>query len=332
VEQISQQFIRALRGARSQVAFARRVGYRGNPITDWECGRSYPTAVETLRCAEKINVDVRAAFTRFSPTATLHSGPRGYALGAWLRQVGGASPTELARRTGRSRSSVSRWLSDTARPRLPEFFELVDAATGRLQDLVAELVDIQSVPALAARYEASQTAKRLAFDAPWTEAILRALETPTYARFEHHDPQWIARILGIEADEVERCLAALLRAGLVNWDGERFDQLRSLNVDTRGGKAALHALKSHWARVAAERAARPKRTDLFAYNVLSASAGDLDKIRAVLVEAFRDIRTIVAASEPPERVALLNIHLIDWTAQGNTETPPSARPRRGQDS
>ncbi len=42
------QFLRAVRGKRSQVAFARRLGYRANPITDWENGRRYPTAAEAM--------------------------------------------------------------------------------------------------------------------------------------------------------------------------------------------------------------------------------------------------------------------------------------------
>ena len=36
------QLIRALRGSRSQRAFARRIGYRGNPIANWEAGLSAP--------------------------------------------------------------------------------------------------------------------------------------------------------------------------------------------------------------------------------------------------------------------------------------------------
>jgi hypothetical protein len=32
----ARQLLRAMRGRRSQVAFARRLGYRSNPITDWE--------------------------------------------------------------------------------------------------------------------------------------------------------------------------------------------------------------------------------------------------------------------------------------------------------
>jgi hypothetical protein len=83
-------------------------------------------------------------------------------------------------------------------------------------------------------------------------------------------------------------------------------------VDTRGGKRALTALKRHWAVVATDRIAEPRTGDLFAYNVLSVSAADLDRVRERLRVAFREIRAIVAASEPSEKVALVNLHLVGW--------------------
>ena len=49
MELAARQLLRALRGKRSQVAFSRRLGYRGNPIADWEAGRRTPTAQEMLR-------------------------------------------------------------------------------------------------------------------------------------------------------------------------------------------------------------------------------------------------------------------------------------------
>ena len=62
---VAQQLLRAVRGKRSQVAFARRLGYRGNPIADWEASRRAPTAAEALRACELSGIDVAAAFARF---------------------------------------------------------------------------------------------------------------------------------------------------------------------------------------------------------------------------------------------------------------------------
>jgi transcriptional regulator with XRE-family HTH domain len=153
MEVAAQQLLRALRGKRSQHAFARRLGYRGNPMTDWEHGRRYPTARETLRAARLVRVDVPAALARFAPDARLQRDREGYRVGSWLRQVcGKTAVSELAARSGLSRFSISRWLADQRQPRLPEFLQLVDVATGRLPDLVAALVPIEQVPALHARH------------------------------------------------------------------------------------------------------------------------------------------------------------------------------------
>ena len=46
MEQAAQQLLRAVRGRRSQQALSRHLGYRSNPVANWETGRRYPTARE----------------------------------------------------------------------------------------------------------------------------------------------------------------------------------------------------------------------------------------------------------------------------------------------
>jgi hypothetical protein len=305
----AQQILRAIRGGRSQRAFAKRLGYRGNPLTDWEHGRRFPTAGETLRAARLANIDVAQAFTRFHPAAPLPTDPNASDLARWLTQLNpNLSITELAGRVAHSRSSVSRWLSGVAHPRLPEFLELVDAATGRVPDLVAELVPIAAVPALRARFEASVTAKRVAFDEPWTEAVMRVLETGSVARGS--DLTRIRTRLGLSEEHTRRCLDLLEQAALVRREEDTFEGVRELTVDTRGGHEALIATKAHWARVAAERARTPGRRDLFAYNVFAASSADYERIRGLLRAMFRECRSVIAGSAPSEEVALMNLQLV----------------------
>lgn len=49
----------------------------------------------------------------------------------------------------------------------------------------------------------------------------------------------------------------------------------------------------------------------FAYNVMSTSRADYERIRDLLRRTFREIQSIVAASEPSERVSL-NIQLLEF--------------------
>lgn len=331
MELVAQQFVRALRGKRSQQAFARRLGYRGNPMTDWEHGRRYPTAREVLRCAALVKIDVAAAFARFAPSAPIARERDGFAIGSWLRAVSApASIHELASKSGLSRFAIGRWLSGQRQPRLPDFFTLVDVATGRLPDLIAELVPIAQVPALVERHAAAQAARRIAFDEPWSEAILRVLETPEYARLRAHRPGLVAERLGISRDQETRALALLEAAQVIARHGDRYADVRPLSVDTRGGQRALYAVKQHWAGVAAERAGDPRQGDVFAYNVLSVSKPDLARIAELLHATFREIRAIVAASEPAECVALLNLHLVGWNDEARMHDVLAAQHARSR--
>ncbi|HEX2734371.1 MAG TPA: DUF4423 domain-containing protein [Polyangiaceae bacterium] len=312
----ARQLLRAIRGKRTQQAFARKLGFQSNPITDWEHGRRSPTAEQALQAAQRVGIDVALGFARFTPNLPLERIKDGFKLDTWMRRLlGTMSISEVATRLGRSRPAVSRWLSGVAKPRLPEFLEFVDAATGHVQDLIAELVPIAAVPALKARFDVAQAARRLALERPWTEAIVRVLETRAYRALPGHRADWIASQLGLPRNEVAECLALLREAEvLVERDGKLVEQ-QQLNVDTRGGKAALRAIKAHWSRVAADRAVQPNQDDLFAYNVCSCSSEDMQRIREVLRAAYREVRSIVAGSAECDEVALINVQFLGWRGQ-----------------
>jgi len=305
-----------LRGQRSQVQWARRLGYKGNPITDWERGERFPTMEEALRAAASAGVDVVAASARFAPAVPLpHSGPELW-LGEWLSALrGSTSLAELSASSGFSRFAVSRWLRGRAKPRVPEFFRLLDAITGRLPEWIAELVDIAAVPSLVPRFRAIHAAKHLAFEVPWTEAVLRLLETRAYVGLARHEPGFIAERLGIERAEEERCLERLLQAEMIVRRRHKYMvRSRRSTVDTRGGDRALHNLKRHWTRVAADRLAAPRSEDFFAYSVISLSQADLERVREKLRTTFRELRALVAASEPEEVAALINLQVVTFLA------------------
>jgi transcriptional regulator with XRE-family HTH domain len=316
MEDVARQFIRALRGPRSQLALSRKLGYRGNPVADWEAGRRYPTAEEALRMCTRVGIDVEAAFARFHPAAApaLAAG-----LWAWLEALRGRTGLmELAARVGRSRFAVARWLSGEARPRLPDWLRLVTALTDRLSDLLAELVPIEVIPTLAEEHARRQQARLLAFEEPWTEAVLRVVETGAFA------PAVVAARLRIPEADAARCLEKLTSAGIVQ-DGR---VIGTLTVDTR----AIRGLRRHWTRVVLDRMDAPEHRGLFSYNVVSVSVADLARIEELHRAYFRQVRAIVAASEPPEVVALVNVHLLELTpalSAALADESPRPMPRRG---
>jgi transcriptional regulator with XRE-family HTH domain len=303
------QFLRALRGQRSQHGLAKRLGYRGNPITNWECAHRFPTAAEALRVAAAQKRDVQAAVRAFSPSAPLPHVDGAFCVGAWLNALRAKTPIkELAERSGHSRFSVMRWLNGQAEPRLPDFFRVLDAITGRLPEWVAEFVAIENVPSLQLRYHQAQAARQVAFEAPWSEAVLRLLESRTYRSFAEHRDGWLAARLGLSLGEEAQCLQLLKTAGLINEQAGRLAVNTVKITDTKGGQGGLLNLKRHWCEAAAARLTQPTQEhDLFAYNVFSVSAADYQRIRGLLRGVFREIRSVVAASEPEDTVAVINI-------------------------
>lgn len=292
----------------SQVALSRLLGYRSNTAADWEGGRRFPTIHETLRVAERRRIDTRSAFTSFAPRAAARFDPA--ALGPWLDDLrGSTSNRRLAERTGLSEHRIGRWIRGVAEPRLPEFLQLVEAITSRSSDLVAALVPITSVPSLQPVHEARLRVRRLVFERPWTAAILTQLGVI------QPDPDPTARIaasLGLQVDEVGEILSDLATAGVIARTPEGLRVVAPLTVDARPTHDDLRGVREHWSRVSHERLRDARPEDRFTYNVFNVSRADLARILEIQADAYREIREVVSASQPPEVTALLVTHLFGW--------------------
>jgi len=318
---IARQFLRALRGRRSQVAWSRRLGYRSNVAYAWEAGRRWPTAAETLRAASRTGIDVRGAVVRFYGTD-----PRWLpedltdpaALAAVMEDLRGSHPVSaLARESGLSRYALTRWLSGQTQPRLPDFFHYVEASSLRLVDWITSFVAPGRVPAIAEVHRRLEARRRGAFELPWTQAVIRAFELEDYQALPAHDAAWIARRLGIEVEEAERCIAHLADTGQLVQDGNHY-RIEPIAVDTRRSPQVGVRLKEHWTRVAAERlvAGDPGQ---FSYNVFTVSRDDFERIRELHLQYYQELRSVVAASEPGECVAIANVHLFALDGLSGTD-------------
>ncbi|HVJ15636.1 MAG TPA: DUF4423 domain-containing protein, partial [Polyangiaceae bacterium] len=110
-EQIAADWLRFLRGRRSQRSFSKRLGYSSNIAYRWETGICFPLAREAFALAKRDAEAGRSSLARFfggTLPEALHEVDLGarHGVAALLRQVrGGTSLVELARRSGHSRFS-----------------------------------------------------------------------------------------------------------------------------------------------------------------------------------------------------------------------------------
>jgi hypothetical protein len=315
LDALAKELVRALRGRRSQAALSRQLGYTSNVLYTWESGRRAPVASAFFRLAERCRVDVRAGLARFlsdrgatAPDVRSSSG-----VSELVRALLSDWPiVELAASIGADRTTVGRWVSGATEPKLPELLRIVDKTTQRLLDFVAILVEPANLASASGPYEDLLVQRRLAYDMPWSHAVLRALELEGYRALRRHQPGFIAGSVGISLAEEERCLNALARAGQIRRRRGRWVLGRVLTVDTRPSDADNRRLKLHWADAALARL-RDERTApsaLFSFNLFAVNAPDFEKIRRLHVEYYQRIRELIAASTAPDRVVLMNLQLV----------------------
>ena len=313
-EALASEFMRALRGRRSQAAFAKRLRYRSNVAYAWESGRNFPTAADALRAAARTGTDVHAALEKFmNPPLPWLAGrapdsPEGVA--ALLREVRGRTPIgQLAESSGLSRFAVSRFLKARAEPRLPDFFRLMNAATLRLLDFISAFVDPAQLASLSAHWAQLQAARHAAYEMPLSQLVLRALELAEYQALAVHEPGWIATRVGITLQQEQQYLEALTMGGQVIEDCGRYRVVEEQAVDTRHDPERAVRLRHFWSELAISRI-DAAQDGVFSYNLVGVSDSDWFKLRELHRSHFRQVRSIVAQSQPVERVLLLNTLML----------------------
>lgn len=306
-EHLAAEFLRALRGKRSQRVACRKLGARSNVVHQWERGNSFPSASKTLWVASKLGVDVPAAlgeFYRVPPPWLANTDPfTPEGIAVLLDDLrGGTSIVELARYSGKSRFAIARWLSGTSEPRLPDFLLMIERSSLRLLDFIEAFVDPRSLPSAAEPWRKLQVARRLAYDEPWSQAVLRALELRSYSAEPTHQPGWIAQQIGIDASTEARCLKLLEDSGQIAFDGVHYRQESVTALDTRQDPAAARKLRVWWLRQAALRIDAGQRGMM--YNLFGVSTADLARLRELQRAYLTELRSVVARSEPVEHVVL----------------------------
>jgi transcriptional regulator with XRE-family HTH domain len=324
-EAVTADFLRVLRGRRSQMGLSRVLGYRSNIVYRWESGQCWPTAAAFLARCRKLDIDIGGALVALIPRRRQWlaeydpASPGG--LAAFLDELRSGTPIgELARAAGVNRFTVSRWLKGSAQPRLPDFFRMVEAASRRLLDLLSHWVDPERLPSARAHWRRLERARRLAYEQPWAHAVLRVLQLTDYREGPARETRWIADRLGVASEEVERGLAALQRSGQIVREHGRWLPQSVERVDTGKDPERARALKLHWTHVAVERAASGGPGS-FGYSLFEVSRADLQKLAALHVDYVRAMQHIVSNSRGTECIGLYCAQLFDLAARDNALAP-----------
>jgi transcriptional regulator with XRE-family HTH domain len=327
---LGSELLRTLRGKRSQAALARRLGYRANVAHTWERGTRFPDAQILFRLGALAGVDSEAVAGFVKPAVPSGLGGEGWSAestAAFLRALVGEAPlVDVARSIGVDRTTVRRWLQGSTEPRVPELLALVDASTQRLVEFVSLFVDPARLEVLRELSSHLVAQRRMAYELPWSHAVLRALELGAYRRLPAHVDGFVARAIGVDLDTERVLLEELRSARLIRRQRGKWAVVRVLTVDTRSDPERDFWLKEHWASVGLERLRRrPSPTEGFhSYSLACVSHEDVAKLRELHLEYFGRLRRIIAESRLAERVVLIRQELVPLDETQPTSDRPAA--------
>lgn len=317
VEALSRDLMRALRGASSQPAFSRGLGYRSNAAYLWEHGRRYPEVSAFLKAALARDADLARTLARFfDQPAETYQGRRASSMRTVTRLVeqllGNTSKRDVAAQLGVDRTTLGRWCAGKTEPRLPQFLSLVQLATQRLLEFISLFADLAQLPSTRDVYTYFLRQRRLAYELPTSHIVLRALELGAYQAAPEHDVGLLAREIGLSEAQVSHCLAELERAGQVERASGRYRTAQILTIDTREDPEQNARLKAFWAREALLRfeARRTAAEALFSFNLFAVSEEGFQQIRRLHLAYYDQARAIIEQSRSADRVVLMNLQLI----------------------
>ncbi len=186
---------------------------------------------------------------------------------------------------------------------------MIETSSLRLLDFLAALTNPAELPSVAKAWSELEASRKAAYEVPWTQAVLRALELTDYRQLPRHAPGWIAARLGISAEEEHRCIKLLARTGQIRQRAGRWELREVQAVDTRRDARAELAAKAWWTELAMQRQ-QHSEDSVFSYNVFAVSERDLGQVKDLYRAYFRQVRSIIAQSQPSERVALISVQLV----------------------
>lgn len=314
-DRIAAELCRALRGPRSQVQLARRLGYRSNVPASWESGRSAPPATTFFAACETLGVPLADGMGAFFSEAVDFVANLGEPAGtaALIQKLRGSLSTRaLSERTGLSRHALGRWQRGEATPRLPDLIAIVHHATGRLLDFIHLIVDPATLPSLAERWRQLVVGRDLLIERPWVQPVLLALELVDYRSLERHDTGWLAARLGLQPAVVEEGLRALADTDQIRWTGSHWSLHRVRTIETRRSTAGVVAMRGWFAERALERLRWDQADATFSQNLFAVAEDDIERIRRLQVQYFRELQGLVSASEPSERVVFVQWSVVPW--------------------
>lgn len=214
---VSRDFLRELRGSRSQREVSAKMGYQFNQVGKWEAGFKQFKWSDFFNVCQVLGVAWETQFRdmfwtfqgEFNPASSYREIAR-----SLVSSVYGA----------RAQTSVDQ----TIRPRYnsnPSFSQVLqelDRQPGRLINFLTLFVNVKKIPTLLGRYREFEMSLDLISQEPRCVLINAALQIAEYQALSHHCDLTLSRHSCLDPESLKNLLNLMTALGLVRFDGCKY--------------------------------------------------------------------------------------------------------------
>lgn len=312
-ENLAAEFVRALRGADTQIELSRALGYTFNQIAKWENGEKKLMWSDLIQLCKQKKLDLQRALkltfdsdriTEFDQTLL-------------LEELCGNEPiTEFAKRCGEDRLKVTRWLNSSVEMPISIFFKILHRLRNNLDVFLERLVSLQLLPSVWPHFKVQRAFSEILLTKPWTILFIQLLAHPQCPEVSLV-PKFMASYLKLQEAEIESVLDLLIKADVlkVNSKGMVDRPTRRLYLSRERSRDANNFLFSVSAKAYEKMTEQnPSLSERSAagFYVFTTSDDSWKKIRTLYRNLFEDIQKVLDADEEDQtRVKMLSLQILD---------------------
>ena len=305
------EILSRLRADRTQLELSRGLGYKVNQVHKWEAGRAEVAWPDFVKFCALVDVDL---FTVLDRALSILSKNRLESRAVVKHLTRGMVPARVAAKLGISRSTLSRWIDGAQSPSFTQVLQLIELGSFSVSTFLTALLPKGS-PALRC-VSSDQIAKELNYEYPFAAALLRVFELKEYLTASDPDNAWLAKRLGVNAEDTVAALRKLQEIGAVEKKGERFSS-KEKRLRTMSSSGEVKAIIMYWLERTLELVRTMNRSDernLAGYLVFSATDEMIAEVRAAYLEFYQRVSNIVddpKNADPCDAVMLMGFQMSD---------------------
>lgn len=239
---LQSELLKALRGKKSRTQMNQDLALSHNLFHRWESGKHKMPWQDFLHMAKLCHVPLTQSFS-----FVWYKGDPANTADLVKTLLAERKISEISAEMKISSSSLERWLKGKTQPSLPDLFKLIHVCTDRFVDFISLMVPANQLRSLTNLHELLSFERDLQRQMPWVALIPRCVELENYEKLPKHKEGFLAKIIGITAEEERKAVAALVKVGVLSWKKDKlFVTSKYLNTDDPQRPWAVMEIFKYW--------------------------------------------------------------------------------------